>query len=350
MLSTKSITQTVCEPRMPTAHIETSSGLSSQRPSEREEQRDVAEIEEIGWAVIVPVDRNQHRHERGVGELEPQRQAVGGRGDDRVSAVSPVRARAMRDAPLRCGRSACRTTRSQRCAQRVIVRHQHERGAALAWPANIRSTISRAGRLVEIAGRLVGDQDGGMRRERARERDALLLAAGELRRIVLLPLGEPDRGEFARARREGIAPRRRARAAPRRSPAPSWSGSDGTTGTRCRSWRPRKRASASSSSRPRSSPATTTEPVSAARARPSPSAASTCPNPTGRPGRSPRRALYSASMSLRIWTRAAPRAEREVDARERHGRRDGRTGGGLDRGIVHAAAAIPPRGGGKMAL
>ena len=42
-------------------------------------------------------------------------------------------------------------------------------------------------------------------------------------------------------------------------------------------------------------------------------------------------------------------AEREVDARKHHGGRDGRTGDGLDRGIVHTPVAIPPRGGGKMA-
>ena len=65
--------------------------------------------------------------------------------------------------------------------------------------------ISRAGRLVEIAGRLVGDQDRRVRRQRAGERDALLLAAGELRRIVVEPLGEPDRGELALGARISVA-------------------------------------------------------------------------------------------------------------------------------------------------
>ena len=37
----------------------------------------------------------------------------------------------------------------------------------------------RSGGLVEIAGRLVGDDDRRIGRERARERDALLLAAGQ---------------------------------------------------------------------------------------------------------------------------------------------------------------------------
>ena len=40
--------------------------------------------------------------------------------------------------------------------------------------------ICAAGGLVEIAGRLVGDQDRRVGRERARQRDALLLAAGKL--------------------------------------------------------------------------------------------------------------------------------------------------------------------------
>ncbi len=50
-----------------------------------------------------------------------------------------------------------------------------------------------AGGFVEIAGRLVGDEDRGIGRQRAGQRDALLLAAGQLRRIVMQALAEPDR-------------------------------------------------------------------------------------------------------------------------------------------------------------
>ena len=82
----------------------------------------------------------------------------------------------------------------------------------------------RAGRLVEIAGRLVGDQDGRLGHERAGDGDALLLAAGKLRRIVRQPLGEPDRAELGLGARRRHRAGRRARAAPPRSPAPSWSG------------------------------------------------------------------------------------------------------------------------------
>ena len=42
---------------------------------ERQDQHDVAEIEKIGRAVIVPIDRNEHRHEGGIDELERERQA-----------------------------------------------------------------------------------------------------------------------------------------------------------------------------------------------------------------------------------------------------------------------------------
>ena len=71
--------------------------------------------------------------------------------------------------------------------------------------------ISRPVALVEIAGRLVGDEDGGIGRQRAGERDALLLAAGQFGRIVMQPLGKPDCGKF----------RARAREARRASPASS---------------------------------------------------------------------------------------------------------------------------------
>ncbi len=44
----------------------------------------------------------------------------------------------------------------------------------------------------EIAGRLVGQHDRRIVRQRARQRDPLLLAAGQLRRVVMRPSGEPD--------------------------------------------------------------------------------------------------------------------------------------------------------------
>ncbi len=58
-----------------------------------------------------------------------------------------------------------------------------------------------AGGLIEIAGRLVRHQNGGIGRQRAGERDALLLAAGQLRRIMMQAIAEADRGQFLRRAR-----------------------------------------------------------------------------------------------------------------------------------------------------
>ena len=81
-----------------------------------------------------------------------------------------------------------------------VVGDEHERRAALGDGARTSVDDLAAGRLVEIAGRLVGDEDRGMRRQRARERDALLLAARKLRRIMREALAEPDRCELAPSR------------------------------------------------------------------------------------------------------------------------------------------------------
>ena len=50
----------------------------------------------------------------------------------------------------------------------------------------------QAGVAVEIAGGLVGEQKLRPRRGGARERHALLLAAGKLRRIMIEPVAEAD--------------------------------------------------------------------------------------------------------------------------------------------------------------
>ena len=90
--------------------------------------------------------------------------------------------------------------------------------------ANSRSAIVGAGLAVEIAGRLVGEQHCGSRRDGARERDALLLAAGELSRIVIDARAKTDGFEFGPARDRRHRARRQARAARRHSPARSSSG------------------------------------------------------------------------------------------------------------------------------
>ena len=81
--------------------------------------------------------------------------------------------------------------------------------------------ISRDGPAVEIAGRLVGEQQVRLVRERARDRDALLLAAGQLPGPVLWRSAEAHRFEEAgcRARPARHAARRRTSSPARRSRA-----------------------------------------------------------------------------------------------------------------------------------
>ena len=72
------------------------------------------------------------------------------------------------------------------------MRDEHEGGASLLVTCKKQIDDLRPGRLVEIASRLVGDQDRRVWREGAGKRYALLLAAGELGRIVLAALAQAD--------------------------------------------------------------------------------------------------------------------------------------------------------------
>jgi hypothetical protein len=76
-----------------------------------------------------------------------------------------------------------------------FVGDDHERHAPLALDALEERHDLLAGRRVEVAGRLVGEQQGRFGDERTGDRDALLLPAGELRRTVIHPVAEPDRLE-----------------------------------------------------------------------------------------------------------------------------------------------------------
>ena len=82
---------------------------------------------------------------------------------------------------------------------------QHQRHAALPGLGEQQVGDLPAGRLVEIAGRLVGDQDARLRRQRAGDRHALLLAAGKLAGIVRDAVAKADRRELARRHAERIA-------------------------------------------------------------------------------------------------------------------------------------------------
>ena len=68
--------------------------------------------------------------------------------------------------------------------------------STIVWPAACRSwnSLQDLQALVdgEVAGRLVGEDERGLRHERARERDPLLLAAGQLRRLVAQPMPESE--------------------------------------------------------------------------------------------------------------------------------------------------------------
>ena len=78
------------------------------------------------------------------------------------------------------------------------------------WPLRESSFEQRehfdAALAVERAGRLVGEDDLAAVHERARDRDALLLAARELVRLVLEALGEPERARAALRRARGARP------------------------------------------------------------------------------------------------------------------------------------------------
>src|SRR5262245_60075891 len=73
---------------------------------------------------------------------------------------------------------------------RVVRDHADGRAFAvqLAQEVHDRLAVPR----VEVAGRLVGEEDRGFARERAGDRDALLLPAGELRRVVVHPVRHAD--------------------------------------------------------------------------------------------------------------------------------------------------------------
>jgi hypothetical protein len=80
-----------------------------------------------------------------------------------------------------------------------VVGHIDERGPGLARELTKDVEDARLGRHVESGGRLVQDDDERLRRERHRDRDPLLLAAGQLERV---PAEERLVGRQTDARRE----------------------------------------------------------------------------------------------------------------------------------------------------
>ena len=80
----------------------------------------------------------------------------------------------------------------------------HQRRGGRVGPLEQQVHHRRARHRVEVAGRFVGEQQRRARPERARDRDALLLAARQLRRIMVEPMAEPDRLQLGLRRAERI--------------------------------------------------------------------------------------------------------------------------------------------------
>ena len=122
-------------------------------------------------------------------------------------------------------RPECRcTTRSHRAASSVSWVTRTSVVPRSRWPRNSKLDDLAPGRLVEIAGRLVGDDQFRIGRQRAGQRDALLLAAGQFGRIVMQALRQPDCRQFlfgAAQRVAGAGEFERHRDVLQ---APSWSG------------------------------------------------------------------------------------------------------------------------------
>ena len=102
----------------------------------------------------------------------------------------------------------------------AVVGDQDDGGAGALSSCEEREHV-RARLRVEVAGGLVREQDRGLGDERPRDRDPLLLAAGELGRLVVHPVAEAEPlerlagarvalGRAARPRRAAASPRSRA--------------------------------------------------------------------------------------------------------------------------------------------
>jgi hypothetical protein len=82
------------------------------------------------------------------------------------------------------------------CGKGGIVRNKHERRAARALQLEDEIDDCVAGRIIEISGRLIRHKNCRVTGNRACERNALLLAARQLRGIMRCTIGETDGGEF----------------------------------------------------------------------------------------------------------------------------------------------------------
>src|SRR5216117_3815727 len=73
---------------------------------------------------------------------------------------------------------------------RIVRHHAHRRAAAVQRPQQVHDRLAVTG--VEVSRGLVGEQDRGIAHHRARDRDSLLLAPGELHRVMLRAMHHAD--------------------------------------------------------------------------------------------------------------------------------------------------------------
>jgi hypothetical protein len=81
-----------------------------------------------------------------------------------------------------------------KCRRRAIVGNEHDGSTSIGGSAKD-VEHSRARLLVEIPGRLVCEHEGGIVHERARNREALLLTAGQRRGEAARRIGEAEPSE-----------------------------------------------------------------------------------------------------------------------------------------------------------
>ena len=217
--------------------------------------------------------------------------------------------------------SCSRTTRSILRGDALVVGRDQRRAALAADQVEELGEDDVGGMLVEVAGRLVGEHQRRLVGERAGDRDALLLAARQLRRAMVEPLRQ---GRACRA----AAPRVRCAAC---GSAPRTSCGRTTFSTRVELGQQVVELvdeAEQLAAQPRAAvvvelggflaAAAGSSPRTRLRAARPPAAASTCPSPTGRAARRSRRAATarstprSTSMVTSPWVklRLRPRVTR----------------------------------------
>ena len=112
----------------------------------------------------------------------------------RMRGATRGRAKKARHGAIRDSPSWSRTTRSMLRGEALVMRGDQRGAAFAADEAEEFGEDLVRGRLVEVARRFVGQHQRRAVGERARDRDALLLAARQFGGAMVEPLAEPERG------------------------------------------------------------------------------------------------------------------------------------------------------------